>query len=79
MFSLLAIPTKIVSRGLAGADKIAHSFVGGVRFGRQFAGPMQPRQRNRVSRFVLIRSPDRFGIRAGATTMHSWPSAWIWR
>jgi hypothetical protein len=26
-------------------------------------------------RFVLIRSPDRFGIRAGATTMQSWPRA----
>jgi hypothetical protein len=48
---LLALATKIVSRGLAGADKIAHSFVGGVRcpHARQFAGPMQPRQRNRIS------------------------------
>ena len=60
---LLALATKIVSRGLAGADKIAHSFVGGVRcpHARQFAGPMQPRQRNRISpvRFDPLARPFR--------------------
>ena len=78
---LLALATKIVSRGLPGADKIAHSFVGGVRcpHARQFAGPSSRASVTASRRFVLIRSPDRFGIRAGATTMHSWPSAWICR
>ena len=41
---VLARPTKIVSRRrLAGADKIAHGLVSGVRrpHARQFAGPMQ--------------------------------------
>ena len=28
---------------------------------------------------MLIRSPARFGISAGATTMQSWPSARAWR
>jgi hypothetical protein len=30
-------------------------------------------------RFVLIRSPERFGIKAGATTRQSWPRARTWR
>jgi hypothetical protein len=30
-------------------------------------------------RFVLIRSPARFGISAGATIIQSWPSACTWR
>ena len=47
---LLALPTKIVSRGLAGADKIAHGLVRriGRPHARQFAGPMKPRQRDRI-------------------------------
>ena len=47
---LLALATKIVSRDLAGADKIAHRLVSRVRRpnARQFAGPMQPRQRDRI-------------------------------
>ena len=65
---------------LAGPHKIAYRFVRLVRrpHARQFAGSMQPRQRHRVARFVLIRSPARFGIRAGATTMQSWPRACTW-
>ena len=48
---LLAFATKIVSRRLAGADKVAHRLVSRVRcpHARQFAGPMQPRQRDRIS------------------------------
>jgi hypothetical protein len=60
---VLALPTKIVSRGLAGADKIAHGLVSGVRRppARQFAGPMQPRQRNRIPsiRFYPLARPFR--------------------
>jgi hypothetical protein len=60
---LLALPTKIVSRRLAGADKIAHGLVSGVRrpHARQFAGPMQPRQRNRIPsiRFDPLARPFR--------------------
>ena len=61
---LLALATKIVSRGLPGADKIAHSFVGGVRCPHaQVSSParMQPRQRNRISpvRFDPLARPFR--------------------
>jgi hypothetical protein len=30
-------------------------------------------------RFVLMRSPERFGIKAGGTTIQSWPSGSTWR
>jgi hypothetical protein len=60
---VLALPTKIVSRGLAGADKIAHGLVSGVRrpHARQFAGPTQPRQRFRIPsiRFYPLARPFR--------------------
>jgi hypothetical protein len=78
---LLALTTKIVSRGLGGADKIAHSFVGGIGCPhiRQFAGPMQPRQRNRISpvRFDPLTRPFRDQSRSDHHA--SWPSAWICR
>jgi hypothetical protein len=46
---LLAFAPKIVSR-LAGADKVAHRLVShiGCPHARQFARPMQPRQRDRI-------------------------------
>ncbi len=76
--ALLALATKIVSRGLAGADKIAHKWAAS---GSAVSSPARCSRASVTAsrRFVLIRSPDRFGIRAGATTMHSWPSAWICR
>ncbi len=47
---LLALATKIVSRDLAGPHKIADRLVRLVRRpnSRQFAGPMQSRQRDRI-------------------------------
>jgi hypothetical protein len=48
---LLAFAAKIVRRRLAGADKIAHRLMSrvGRPHPRQFASPMQPRQRDRVA------------------------------
>jgi hypothetical protein len=47
---LLAFATKIGARRLAGPHKIAHRLVSRVRrpHARQLAGPMQPRQRDRI-------------------------------
>ena len=60
---LLALAAKIVSRRLAGPHKIAHGLVSGVRrpHARQFAGPMQPRQRDRIPsiRFDPLARPFR--------------------
>ena len=78
---LLALPPKIVSRGLTGANKVPDRFMS--RIGRP--DPCQlPARCRRASvtasrRFVLIRSPARFGISAGATTKQSCPSAFTWR
>ena len=48
---LLALAPKIVGRRLAGAHKIAHRLMRRVRHPhpRQLAGPMQPRQRDRIA------------------------------
>ena len=48
---LLAFAAKIVRRRLAGSHKIAHRLMSRVRrpHSRQFAGPMQSRQRDRVA------------------------------
>ena len=75
---LLAFAPKIVSRRLASPHKIAHRLMGRVR--RPNPCQLSPARCNLASvtasrRFVLMRSPDRFGIRAGATTMQSWPRA----
>ena len=76
---LLAFSPKIVRRRLAGAHKIAHRLMS--RIGRPHAcqSPARCRRASVTAsrRFVLMRSPDRFGIRAGATTMQSWPRALI--
>ena len=78
---LLSLSPKIVSRRLTSARKIPDRLVS--RIGRpdpgQFTGTVQTRQRNRIPTFVLIRSPARFGISAGATTKQSYPSAFTWR
>jgi hypothetical protein len=78
---LLAFAAKVVPRPLAGPYKIAHRLVRLVRRpnSRQLAGPMQPRQRDRVAPVRFDPLADRFGIRAGVTTMQSWPRAWTWR
>ncbi len=78
---LLAFAPKVVRRRLAGAHKIANRLMG--RIGRpdpcQFAGPMQPRQCDRIPTVRLDPLTRCFGINAGATTMQSWPSACTWR
>ena len=74
---LLAFAAKVVRRRLARPHKVAHRLMrpSGAR-----TAVNSPARCSRASvtasrRFVLIRSPDRFGIRAGATTMQSWPRA----
>jgi len=70
---LLAFAPQIVRRRLTRPHKIAHRFM--VRIRRRCSRASVTASR----RFVLMRSPERFGIKAGATTMHSWPSALTWR
>jgi hypothetical protein len=78
---LLALPPKIVSRGLTGANKVPDRLMS--RIGRpdpcQFTGAMQTRQRNRIPTVRLDPLARSFRISAGATTMQSCPSACTWR
>ncbi len=69
---LLAFAAKVIRRRLAGPHKIAHRL---MRASSGVHTPVNsPARCSRANvtasrRFVLIRSPARFGIRAGATTM----------
>jgi hypothetical protein len=78
---LLALSPKVVSRRLASPHKIPDSLMSrvGRPHSRKLTRPMKTCQRNRVPAVRLIRSPARFGISAGATTMPSCPSACTWR
>ena len=68
---LLAFAAKVVRRRLARPHKIAHRLMRLVwrPYACQLAGPCNRANVTASRRFVLIRSPARFGIRAGATTM----------
>lgn len=70
---LLAFAAQVVGSGFLSPDQVAGSLVDYVRHPRsgQFARPMHPRQSDRVPSVRLMRSPDRLGIRAGATSMQS--------
>jgi hypothetical protein len=73
---LLAFAAKVVCRLLAGSHEIGHRLTSRVRRpdSCQCAGPSRASV-TASRRFVLMRSPDRFCIKAGATTTQSWPRA----
>jgi hypothetical protein len=75
--ALRASPAQRPHRVEARPHQVAHRLTPAIRnlHGRQLAGPMQLRQSGRIRRSVLTRSPGRFGISDGATTMPWCPDA----
>jgi hypothetical protein len=78
---LLAFATQIIHCCLAHPGKITDRLVRRVKYSyrSKLSRSAPPRQRDRILPVVLTRSPARFGIRAAATTMQSWPRARIRR
>jgi hypothetical protein len=76
---LLVLSSKVVRRGLASPRKIPDSLMS--RIGRPDSRKLTRSIKDAPAfrRLVLIRSPARFGISAGATTMQSCPSTCTWR
>jgi hypothetical protein len=72
---LLAFAAKVVGRRFAGPHQVADRLMRGIQRpdSRQFARPIQSRPRDGVEPVRL--DPFARPIRAGATTMQSWPSA----
>jgi hypothetical protein len=72
---VLAFGAQVLHRRLAGAHELAHRLGSGTQM--RVSSPARCRRAKVMAsrRLVLTRSPGRFGIREGAITAQSWPSA----